>query len=367
MPGGNKNKKRKASEGNETLSELKHQIAILEGGLHSLQVAHDETIKTVKFLREENEALRDELKCQVKKVDICYKRANDLEQYQRRSHIRIFGLDDRNPHESANETEQIVARLIREQLGVPINSWEVEIAHRTGRFSSDSNRPVIVRFLTRKTKSRVLAKMKNLKGSHIFLAEDLTQENLRRLKKLRDLKCVQQVWTRDGRLFAKNSSNLIKEVKWEDAIDEQLFIRASGALALHITPADTDGSRHVRVVNDQSPVGTTVSSTENVNNATNSQPGNASVSTGNASRESSQHRADQSSSQYQTKSPRDDIKEKAANENKQQTSKSPHQTEPKISDNSHSSEINMDLVASSTPKSLVQRTLIEMANNNMKE
>ena len=78
---------------------------------------------------------------------------NDLEQYSRLKNIRIFGLKDSDKNELAYQTEQKVLLLFRNKMGCNIEPRDIEAAHRVGRFSADANRPVIVRFLSRKTKS----------------------------------------------------------------------------------------------------------------------------------------------------------------------------------------------------------------------
>ena len=74
---------------------------------------------------------------------------NDLEQYTRSNNIRIYGIDDRNKDETAEETTGIVIKFCSDKLGIDLRDKDIDIAHRLEKFQTDGNRPVICRFVTR--------------------------------------------------------------------------------------------------------------------------------------------------------------------------------------------------------------------------
>ena len=80
-----------------------------------------------------------------------------------------------------------------------------------------------MRLTTRKVKSAIILNRTKLKGSFISISEDLTHKNLRRLKQINELSCVEQSWSYDGKLFAKNSQQQKIEVKSSDTISENIF------------------------------------------------------------------------------------------------------------------------------------------------
>ena len=206
-----------------TLDEFKAQLLILEGELFDIRASHSTVLEEVKILREENLELKDSLQAQKHINNIMQRNTNDLEQYTRRNNVRIFDIDDRNPKETAEETEEKVAQLCRNKLGYNLQPWEVEVAHRTGRFQADGNRPIIVRLVSRKTRSGILINRKKLKGTKVVIAEDITHENLRLFRQVRDLDCVSQAWARDGRIFAKSRKDKVMEVKLNTPVTEDLF------------------------------------------------------------------------------------------------------------------------------------------------
>ena len=54
-----------------------------------------------------------------------------------------------------------------------ITEEDVEVAHRVGKFKSDRKRAIIVRFASRKTKEKVMAEKKKLKGSKYLYVRTL--------------------------------------------------------------------------------------------------------------------------------------------------------------------------------------------------
>ncbi|KAH3778259.1 hypothetical protein DPMN_179714 [Dreissena polymorpha] len=78
--------------------------------------------------------------------------ANNTEQYSRRNNIRIAcDPQDQDRQSSVSVTQKIV-ELVNSHLRIPIQPYDIDIAHRLGKFRPNSNRPVIVRFVRRQTK-----------------------------------------------------------------------------------------------------------------------------------------------------------------------------------------------------------------------
>ena len=139
------NPKKRKGDGNhnDTITGLKIQLAhpeneftTLKQDYVELKTDYLETVVELKALKRENQGIKDEFNVQRGVVDAVYKSNNELEQYTRRNNMRIFGLKDTNPAETAAQTEQIVGNLIT-KLGYKIHPSEVEVAHRTGRWSRD--------------------------------------------------------------------------------------------------------------------------------------------------------------------------------------------------------------------------------------
>ena len=227
-----KKRKKKGSNGNESqisnndsMCEIKLQMEHLEGDMFDLRHALDKAIEDLNEVKTENEKLREDNSRYVHNLSVQSQKLNELEQYSRRSNVRIRGLVDSGPKETTVETEKLVMNFLKFKLGMNIAVSDIDIAHRLGRHSKDGDRPVIVKFASRKTKIITLSLRRKLKGTRYLISEDLTAQNHRLLQQTRDLECVHQCWSKEGRVFAKNKEGDIIEVKTSVTVDELLFQR----------------------------------------------------------------------------------------------------------------------------------------------
>ena len=130
---------------------------------------------------------------------------NEHEQYSRRNNLRITGLQGDEEFQSSIALTEQVSSLLSSKLGLRVEKEDIDIAHRIGKHHREKIRPVIVRFIRRQTKSDVMRNAKLLKGSGIFLNEDLTKLNAEVLASVRvkDPETVERAWSFDGKLYAR--------------------------------------------------------------------------------------------------------------------------------------------------------------------
>ncbi|KAH3787546.1 hypothetical protein DPMN_165672 [Dreissena polymorpha] len=106
-----------------------------------------------------------------------------------------------------------MASLLTKKLGMPIATTDIDVAHRLGKFAKNKSRPVIVKFLRRQTKIEIMKKAKMLKGSRLFINEDLTKLNAEVLRlRLKEPDLIERAWSFEGKLFVRSRA----------AIDERL-------------------------------------------------------------------------------------------------------------------------------------------------
>ena len=94
-------------------------------------------------------------------IDCTWEYAVKNEQYSRKNNLRILGLDE---GEDENLEEKFI-EAIANNLNETVESKEIEIIHQIGqRLSNQASsgnrkpRPVIVKFVSNKTKTRILMK-----------------------------------------------------------------------------------------------------------------------------------------------------------------------------------------------------------------
>ena len=91
-------------------------------------------------------------------------RVEDLEQYSRRGSMRVFGLSEA----TSGSTDQKILDLCNNYLSLdpPIEPHEIEVSHRVGKPADEASPPrpraVLVKFVSRRTKTRVMAVKKQL-------------------------------------------------------------------------------------------------------------------------------------------------------------------------------------------------------------
>lgn len=162
--------------------------------------------KKVISLEKEVEGLSDEVSRLEKRLKEEKENRNTLEQYTRKENIKISNLQGDKENETAEETEKLVLNLLHKELQLTsIKSDDISIAHRIGPFRKQQNRPVIVKFVSRKTKTLIMKNKKNLRNKHsqVFINEDLTKLNFQRLGEIKRHAGVLSGWSYQGKLYCK--------------------------------------------------------------------------------------------------------------------------------------------------------------------
>lgn len=154
--------------------KLKHRF-------DSLQNKLDEKCKEV-------EALQQQL----------LERTDELEQYQRRNSLRIFGVD-----EDAGESTDAIAISVGEKIGVKIAPEDIDRSHRVGVKSPGKKRPIIVKFVSYKKRNEVFLAKRKLKNTPTVIREDLTKCRLQVLHAAVEKFNFRNVWSVDGVIFVK--------------------------------------------------------------------------------------------------------------------------------------------------------------------
>ena len=103
---------------------------------------------------------------------------DDLEQYTRRTNIRIYGIPESNVEsaDSREDTDILSLNFVKEELGVDLKLEDISRSHRVGKGSSKP-RPIIVRLSRHNTKVDILRKRKMRKQNKrpYNVQDDLTQ------------------------------------------------------------------------------------------------------------------------------------------------------------------------------------------------
>ncbi|KAB0790208.1 hypothetical protein PPYR_15454, partial [Photinus pyralis] len=123
-----------------------------------------------------------------------------LEQYSRRNNIRLFGI----PEEKNENIQEVVIDAFN-NVGIPVTSDSIDRLHRVGKsLDSSKTRPIIIKFISYKSKHMVVTSKRKFKGTKCSIQEDLTVPRLQLLKEVQEIVGRKQTWTMDGVIFAKH-------------------------------------------------------------------------------------------------------------------------------------------------------------------
>ena len=188
------------SSGTENESSL---ISKLEKEFGSIRNEVDDLKQSIKDLTLKLECPGPTSNPKVDQDPIIRSQQRILESHERelrRNNIIISGLQDRKGGESTVET---VNKLLAEKLNVEVPVVE---ARRIGRANDRGNRSILVRLPDHNAKTSIMRKRSQLKGTRIFINDDLTpfqKKNLNvLLEKMRNAK-------KDGKTAFITKGNLI--------------------------------------------------------------------------------------------------------------------------------------------------------------
>jgi len=120
------------------------------------------------------------------------------------------------PTMKENEVEKQTLEYLN-KFGMNILDTEVSACHVLGKKKIDGTQTVIIRFVSRKTKERVLLyARKKMRGSGVFVNEHLTKKNGQIAKRARELKKagkLMDTWVRDTKVFIKIAEKQVRVVK----------------------------------------------------------------------------------------------------------------------------------------------------------
>ena len=211
-----------------SLEEAFSDPAIIEKLSNIIKTANKDLVDSVSSLRTEVTTLRTALADRDAQIaalqsDVQHlKDANDaLEQHGRRHSLRINGVSN-----TQEDTTQAVVTIANDILKVdpPLDERDISVSHRLPtRRNAPRNEPnpIIVRFVSRADRDRVLKIRKNLKVYNeekdvkIYINEDLTAIRAKLFSIARSLqkqRLLAQTWTYNGAIKVKTQEGVLHTV-----------------------------------------------------------------------------------------------------------------------------------------------------------
>lgn len=211
----------------EQLKLLKTKVLSAETETEELKNSNSDMIVKLEEIekeRDESQKKNEELEAQLSEREARLKdhevRLNDIEQYTRRNSVRIYGDTDKN--ETIEHSRDLVIKLLKDKLLITVQSHEIDVAHRLGRFMKEGCRPIICKFVSRTLKRDVIKKRRSLKGSQIIIREDLTPKNAKILERASGKDEVVSACSDEGKITGLLLNG--KKVKFDMYTDFKIFV-----------------------------------------------------------------------------------------------------------------------------------------------
>jgi FtsZ-binding cell division protein ZapB len=211
----------------ERIDELEARVATAERERDTLKT-------TVEEVKQTNGELFSKIHKHEQQINFLKKTQNDIEQQGRKWNLRVYNVAEVKPEDPAETSADCIKKscqIFTDMMGVPVEESEVEVAHRVGartRPAQDNGqrkakpRPIILRFVSRKVRDRVLKERRALKGKGVSVGEDLTHMNFKLLKAAEDHSATLQAWSSNGKIIAKLKNGQTVRLDVDRDLDETL-------------------------------------------------------------------------------------------------------------------------------------------------
>ena len=140
----------------DILKSVVTSIEVMESKLFDTEKECDEIKNNIESIKKSVECVKDTsetIRREVKNSEDRQKKAdNELEQYSRRNNIKISGITDTNPSETAMESARKVISILKGKGVADLTLADIDIAHRMPNIRTAENRDIIVKLVSRMKK-----------------------------------------------------------------------------------------------------------------------------------------------------------------------------------------------------------------------
>ena len=190
------------------LKTLESQSAASEQKLNEIE-------KSVQFMNEACEDLKKEVtkltnhnSVLKKSFDSLSSQVNSNEQHNQNECLLLHGIQEFE--KETPQSRSIFMKEINQHLGFQFDGNEIRRAHRLGQKRSNGKpRPIIARFWSSEVRNNIFFQKKGCKNKGISITENLTKRNMQVKLEAEKKYGSGNVWTREGRIFAKNNNTII--------------------------------------------------------------------------------------------------------------------------------------------------------------
>lgn len=200
--------------------KLDHITSVLESRIFNLEKSNDVLKQRCDKAESNIVGLQDQiqqLRCQ----------ANEVEQYSRRNCFNVNGCPAQifpkvGPNNSPPDHKSAAATFLNEKLGTKVTAGDIDAAHPLGP-PKNNKINIVIKFHQRETRDSLIKMRRKLAGSGTVIQENLTKDNVKLLKDLRDDKyknVIESSWSWSGKIWIKLKNGPTKQVRLTDVISD---------------------------------------------------------------------------------------------------------------------------------------------------
>ena len=196
----------RSAKGKKEAIDIGEQLVILTEKVDHIGSRQDE----ISVLIDEIKRLREQNKYQALRIADLETRVDDLEAYTRRENVIVAGLsvksksysrvvadgiqqtDESAPHAELQNLEDKVIEYF-EGRDIELDRNQISACHQLGKVKRGQPSPIVIRFVNRKEKIKLLSQRKKLNGTEVYINEHLTRKNAQLAQHARGLKKAKQI------------------------------------------------------------------------------------------------------------------------------------------------------------------------------
>ena len=200
-----------------------------DGELHTLAVRIDCAEKKITSLTTENENLKVQIKSLQQQVETIAAEIDELDPYGRSENMILHGLQQTQPENPDDLKQKVVESLNRNYNCQIVSVQDISVAHRLPRKPAAPNAthdtkppPVIIRFIRRDVRNKILYSRKELKGKQTAVSEQLNPKRADLLRKANSLVASHRIlsaWSHDGKVLIKKLDGSTVLIRNEQVFD----------------------------------------------------------------------------------------------------------------------------------------------------
>ena len=190
------------------LDSLSDTVERLQGEIFDLQENNKKLTKELEDYRQRETEMKSQVEEAKFDAKLAEQRSNQNEQYSRLWNLKILFNPEKSgkAQDTPEESEKEALHVFHDLLGLRhITPEHLDAVHRGGEKREGRTRPIIVRFVSQKTRLEVLRKWWKLKGSDpkVVIIKDLTRSNYQLFLLASEHLGTLRGWSKDGKIFVQ--------------------------------------------------------------------------------------------------------------------------------------------------------------------